>query len=431
MDLSAKRHQLRNATIYQIFPRNYSVAGNLNAITKDLSRLSDLGIDFIYLLPIHPIGEKDRKGKMGSPYSIKDYRAIAPDLGTIQDFDTLVREAHNLDIKIMMDVVFNHTSRDSVLLSEHPDWFYLKDGKPANRVGDWSDIADLDFSKPELRQYLIDTLIFWVKRGVDGFRCDVAPIIPLDFWIEARKKVAQEKADVVWLSESIEPEFIKWMREQGYEAHSDAEMYQAFDILYDYDVYGYARDFFQNKGSLNKYIEALAMQEYAFPEDYLKLHFTENHDVERIHALIPNLSTLRNFTAWSFFASGVGFLYAGQETLASKRPDLFEKDPIDLSIKDQKFYDFIKRLIEIKKLPVFNRKTRFDVRKDENSDVIIARIKDKENEYVGIFNLTGLEVGVSTDIKDEELTDIISGNSYPLRNGKIIIQEPIIAKIDD
>ncbi|MCH3976570.1 MAG: alpha-amylase family glycosyl hydrolase [Bacilli bacterium] len=431
MDLSAKRHQLRNATIYQIFPRNYSVAGNLNAITKDLPRLSDLGIDFIYLLPIHPIGEKDRKGKMGSPYSIKDYRAIAPDLGTIQDFDTLVREAHNLDIKIMMDVVFNHTSRDSVLLSEHPDWFYLKDGKPANRVGDWSDIADLDFSKPELRQYLIDTLIFWVKRGVDGFRCDVAPIIPLDFWIEARKKVAQEKADVVWLSESIEPEFIKWMREQGYEAHSDAEMYQAFDILYDYDVYGYARDFFQNKGSLNKYIEALAMQEYAFPEDYLKLHFTENHDVERIHALIPNLSTLRNFTAWSFFASGVGFLYAGQETLASKRPDLFEKDPIDLSIKDQKFYDFIKRLIEIKKLPVFNRKTRFDVRKDENSDVIIARIKDKENEYVGIFNLTGLEVGVSTDIKDEELTDIISGNSYPLRNGKIIIQEPIIAKIDD
>ncbi|MCH4235793.1 MAG: alpha-amylase family glycosyl hydrolase [Bacilli bacterium] len=431
MDLSAKRHQLRNATIYQIFPRNYSVAGNLNAITKDLSRLSDLGIDFIYLLPIHPIGEKDRKGKMGSPYSIKDYRAIAPDLGTIQDFDTLVREAHNLDIKILMDVVFNHTSRDSVLLSEHPDWFYLKDGKPANRVGDWSDIADLDFSKPELRQYLIDTLIFWVKRGVDGFRCDVAPIIPLDFWIEARKKVAQEKADVVWLSESIEPEFIKWMREQGYEAHSDAEMYQAFDILYDYDVYGYARDFFQNKGSLNKYIEALAMQEYAFPEDYLKLHFTENHDVERIHALIPNLSTLRNFTAWSFFASGVGFLYAGQETLASKRPDLFEKDPIDLSIKDQKFYDFIKRLIEIKKLPVFNRKTRFDVRKDENSDVIIARIKDKENEYVGIFNLTGLEVGVSTDIKDEELTDIISGNSYPLRNGKIIIQEPIIAKIDD
>jgi glycosidase len=431
MDLSAKRHQLRNATIYQIFPRNYSVAGNLNAITKDLPRLSDLGIDFIYLLPIHPIGEKDRKGKMGSPYSIKDYRAIAPDLGTIQDFDTLVREAHNLDIKIMMDVVFNHTSRDSVLLSEHPDWFYLKDGKPANRVGDWSDIADLDFSKPELRQYLIDTLIFWVKRGVDGFRCDVAPIIPLDFWIEARKKVAQEKADVVWLSESIEPEFIKWMREQGYEAHSDAEMYQAFDILYDYDVYGYARDFFQNKGSLNKYIEALAMQEYAFPEDYLKLHFTENHDVERIHALIPNLSTLRNFTAWSFFASGIGFLYAGQETLASKRPDLFEKDPIDLSIKDQKFYDFIKRLIEIKKLPVFNRKTRFDVRKDENSDVIIARIKDKENEYVGIFNLTGLEVGVSTDIKDEELTDIISGNSYPLRNGKIIIQEPIIAKIDD
>lgn len=173
------------------------------------------------------------------------------------------------------------------------------------------------------------------------------------------------------------------------------------------------------------------MQEYAFPEDYLKLHFTENHDVERIHALIPNLSTLRNFTAWSFFASGIGFLYAGQETLASKRPDLFEKDPIDLSIKDQKFYDFIKRLIEIKKLPVFNRKTRFDVRKDENSDVIIARIKDKENEYVGIFNLTGLEVGVSTDIKDEELTDIISGNSYPLRNGKIIIQEPIIAKIDD
>ena len=211
-------NQLRNSTIYQVFPRNYSKDGTLRALKNDLERIVDLGVDILYLLPVHPIGEVARKGTAGSPYAIKDYRAINADLGSLADFEDLVAKAHQKGLKIMMDIVFNHTSRDSILLKEHPDWFYIKNGQPGNRVGDWSDVADLNFEVAAVWDYLIETLIYWVHKGVDAFRCDVAPIIPLAFWKKAREEVAKVNSDVFWLSESIEPEFIKYLRAQGYEA---------------------------------------------------------------------------------------------------------------------------------------------------------------------------------------------------------------------
>ena len=226
---------LRNMTLYSIFVRNDG--GTFAAVGRDLPRLKALGVDAIWLMPIHPIGSEKRKGTLGSPYAISDYRAINPEFGTMDDFTHLCDSAHALGLKVLIDVVYHHTSPDSVLVKAHPEYFYRKpDGSFGNHVGDWTDIIDLDFNVKPLWDELIDTLCFWAQY-VDGFRCDVAALVPLDFWLEARRRVEAVRPGCIWLAESVEHGFIRYNRDQGLDALSDSELYRAFDICYDYDVY--------------------------------------------------------------------------------------------------------------------------------------------------------------------------------------------------
>ena len=174
------KSELQNKVIYQVYVRNYTKAGTFKALIKKLDYIKSLGIDIIYLLPIHEIGQKGKKGSLGCPYSIKDYYSIAQELGTLNDFKKLIKEVHNRDMKIMMDVVFNHTSRDSILIDQHPDWYWKnKDGELSNRVGDWTDVYDLNHDNLELEEYLSDNVKYWADLGVDAFRFDVASILPL------------------------------------------------------------------------------------------------------------------------------------------------------------------------------------------------------------------------------------------------------------
>ena len=156
-----KSQQLKQQTIYQVFVRNHTQEGTFQALLKDLPRIKKLGVQWLYLLPIHPIGQLARKGKVGSPYSIQDYYQIDPSLGTSDDLKTLIQEAHRLGIQMMMDIVFNHTARDASWVKQHPEYYYYKDGKLANRIGDWSDIADLDLTRQDVRKALIDVLVYW------------------------------------------------------------------------------------------------------------------------------------------------------------------------------------------------------------------------------------------------------------------------------
>ena len=216
---------LRQQVMYSVFVRNYSKAGNFEGVRRDLRRIKDLGVDIIWLMPIHPIGEKCRKGRMGSPYAIKDFRAVNPDFGTEEDLRRLVGDAHGLGMKVIIDVVYNHTSPDSVLAVSHPEWFYHKpDGSLGNRIGEWYDVVDLDYRKQELWDYQIDTLKKWAGI-VDG------------------------------LAESIHRSFLIDCRANGIPASSDAELYQAFDICYDYDIYQDFRAVFTGSGSLGKYLD--------------------------------------------------------------------------------------------------------------------------------------------------------------------------------
>ena len=325
---------LRNCVMYQIFVRNFSEEGAFDAVRERLGAIRALGTDIVWLMPIHPIGQLKRKGTLGSPYAISDYRAINPEFGAMEDFTALVDDIHAHGMKCIIDVVYNHTSPDSVLSKEHPEWFYHKaDGSFGNRVGDWSDIIDLDYANKELWDYQIETLKMWAEI-VDGFRCDVAPLIPLDFWLRAREEVEQVRPGCIWLSESVEYGFIRYIRGMGMTAHSDAEIYQAFDISYEYDVYRDFRDYLSGVDTLRRYAEAINRQECIYPANYVKMRFLENHDQPRARDIIPDLRALRNWTAFLFFQKGLTLIYAGQEVGAVHQPSLFDKDTVDFNAQD-------------------------------------------------------------------------------------------------
>ena len=292
---------LRNQVMYQVFVRNFSEEGTFAAVEDSLDAIKALGTDIIWFMPIHPIGTLNRKGTLGSPYAISDYRAVNPEFGTLEDFKRLVAAIHDKGMKCIIDVVYNHTSPDSVLSKSHPEWFYHRpDGSFGNRVGDWTDIIDLDYNQPDLWDYQIETLCQWAEI-VDGFRCDVAPLIPIAFWEKAREAVEQVRPGAIWLSESVEPEFILHMRSRGLTALSDSEIYRAFDLSYDYDCYGKFTGCLCGDSTLADYAEAINRQEYIYPDNYVKLRFLENHDQTRARFLIPDVRALRNWTAFNFF----------------------------------------------------------------------------------------------------------------------------------
>ncbi|WP_026666538.1 alpha-amylase family glycosyl hydrolase [Butyrivibrio sp. FC2001] len=417
---------LRNQMMYQIFVRNYSSEGTFAKVEEDLDRIKALGTDIVYLMPIHPVGAKNRKGSLGSPYAISDYRAVNSEFGTLEDFRSLVNSIHEKGMKCIIDVVYNHTSPDSVLAKEHPEWFYHKeDGSFGNRVGDWSDIIDLDYSNEDLWDYQIETLKYWAEI-VDGFRCDVAPMVPVAFWERARKEVTEVCPDCIWLAESIEYEFLTHLRGRGITAHSDGEIFGAFDISYDYDIYPYLSGYLCGKNPISKYVEGLNRQEVIYPDNYVKMHFLENHDQTRAHFLIPDEKELRNFTAFLFFQKGVSFIYAGQEFGASHLPSLFDKDTI--SLKPENGIDmsvFISDLSKIKKNEIFAEGI-FECASCEN-DTVVATFSKEEKKAVGVFALQGATSNVRVPLDDGMYKNLVDGREIEVfRGGVQCYGEPII-----
>ncbi|MCR4787955.1 MAG: alpha-amylase [Lachnospiraceae bacterium] len=401
-------HKLKNQMIYQIFVRNYSPEGTFSAVEKDLKRIKDLGTDIVYFLPIYPIGVKNRKGSLGSPYAISDYRAINPEYGRMDDFTHLVDAIHENGMKCMIDIVYNHTSPDSVLSKEHPEWFYHKeDGSFGNRVGDWTDIIDLDYSNSALWDYQIETLEFWADI-VDGFRCDVAPLVPIDFWERARKVINSKKPGFIWLAESVEPEFITHLRSRHLTALSDSELYRAFDICYDYDIYGKLTGYIEGRNDLSEYCDSVNRQEHIYPADYVKIRFIENHDQSRAAFLFPDPAALKNITAFSFFQKGAAFVYAGQEFGASHLPTLFDKDTVKMVPENgTDLTGLIRKLAGIKKNSIFSESI-YEVSSNKD-DVIVSVHSSDDKKAVGIFSLKGLVSNIRVPLPDgiykNELTE--------------------------
>lgn len=420
---------LRNQVIYSIYVRNYSPEGTFAAVERDLERIQKLGVDIIWFLPIYPIGEAKRKGTLGSPYAIRNYREVNPELGTLQDFTHLVDAIHNRGMKCMLDIVYNHTSPDSWLAEHHPEFFYrTPEGTMGNRVGDWGDVVDLDYSNEKLWDYQIETLKQWTEI-VDGFRCDVAPLVPLAFWLKAREEVAKVRPDCIWLSESVEPDFILDLRSRGMTNLSDSEIFQAFDICYDYDIYRLYLQYLKGEVSLSRYIEGINMQEYIYPANYVKLRCLENHDQDRAKQIIKSETALKNWTSFIYFQKGITLLYAGQENQNEKRPDLFEKDVIRLDQKHD-ISQLLEKLYQIKKLEILADSSYHLTAVDELGAVTGEhRGIHTEDRLIGVFSFEDKKGRVAVNLEDGVYQNLISGETVEVKDGNISLELcPVIIK---
>lgn len=325
----------RNAAIYQLNLRQFSAEGTLAAAQKELPRLKDLGVDIIWLMPIHPIGEKNRKGTLGSPYSVKDYRAVNPEFGDFDDLKAFVDAAHDLGLRVILDWVANHTAWDNPLVTEHPEW-YERDWKGEFRPTpwwDWSDIIDLDFSHADLRRYMADAMAFWVREaGVDGFRCDVAGYVPLDFWEETRREL-----------EAIKPVFMLAEFEER-DVHA-----RAFDATYAWSFSNAAQSVAQGRSDVGAFFGYYSGNESAWPRDAYRMTYVSNHDFNSWHGTDRELygDALPAVAALSVVGEGMPLIYNGQEAGNDKRLAFFEKDPIVW--RDDPMGDLYRRLFRLKK----------------------------------------------------------------------------------
>ncbi len=369
--------------IYQVFVRNHSSKGDFLSVEKDLPRIKSLGVEIVYLMPIFTIGEVNRKGTYGSPYAIKDYFEISRDLGTIDEFVSLIKKCHELEMKIILDMVFNHTSPDNALIETHKEFYYLKNGKPSNRVGEWTDIIDLNVERDDTQQYLLSVLKHYVDLGVDGFRFDVASLIPLSFFKIARKELGP---NVLFFAESVEPEFKEYLRSIDSYCEDDENLVPTFDLLYNYNYLSKVIDYLKygDKDILRQVFEIINRENKEHPE-ILRSNCLENHDVDRIANNCKSLSQLKNITAMFVLMRGYAFLYAGEEYAIKHKPELFEKDPVPWNERDCSFEGFIKYIIEIKK-SLGDIKNQV-IKEIGTSFVFELSFESNNKQYIGLFNL--------------------------------------------
>jgi glycosidase len=313
----------KNAVVYELNVRQYTPEGTLKAIIPELPKIRALGVDILWVMPVQPIGVKERKGTLGSYYSVRDYTAVNPEFGTLADFRSLVDAAHALGMKVILDWVANHSALDHPWVTEHPDW-YQKDRNGQisgyHYVGDdgseenWSDVAGLDYRSPALRRAMIDSMRFWVKEmGIDGFRCDVAMRVPEDFWFAARTELDHEKP-LFWLAEAETP----------------ALMQRAFDMGYAWDTANAFTDAARGKRPAASLGAQIMRPSQAFPQDAYRMLFTSNHDFNSWHGSDVELygPFVDALTALTFTLPGLPLIYSGQEAVNTRRLEFFEHDPI-------------------------------------------------------------------------------------------------------
>ena len=388
---------IRHAVIYEIYPRAFSAEGTFAGIERKLPELKSLGVTVLWIMPVHPVGIEKRKGKLGSPYSVRDYYAINPEFGTLKDFKHLVDRSHRMGFHLIMDLVANHTSWDSQLIHDHPEWF-TKDsaGNIVSPVPDWSDVADLNYSNSGLRQYMITMMKYWVEIiGIDGFRCDVADMVPLDFWEEARASLDSIKP-VLMLSESARPD------------HHE----RAFDLTYSWNLYGLLAKLISGSLSAQQLGELLHAEDTTYPIHSLLLRFSSNHDENawdnsdvvkfgergaKLAAVIVNT------------IPGVPLVYNGQEAGNTQKLPLFEKTTITWN-DTSKFRQMYVSLFKLRRLhPALsgeswqtiqtnNDSTVYAFERAAEKDTLIIVYNFSRFPFTGVLNFSNLKLFTKSEV---------------------------------
>jgi len=301
----------REGVIYEVWERAFSRAGDFDGITARLADLKELGVDILWLMPVNPIGQQGHKGTVGSPYAVRDYYGINPAYGTAADLKKLVARAHGLGMKVIVDVVYDHTAWDNALVTKRPELYHHDPQGHILSPEDWTDVAWLDYGRPELRQYATDALAYWIREfDLDGLRCDVAFMVPTDFWEAARRVLERVKPDLFMLAEAEEPSLVV----------------RAFDSFYGWQVYHAVDDAIAARRPATAVREAWAKEKARMPKGALAMRISDDHDEMRAVARLGWQGALAA-QALTFALDGMPLVYNGMEicdTGESAAPALFE-----------------------------------------------------------------------------------------------------------
>jgi len=395
----------KDVTLYEVNVRQFTEEGTFKAFENHLPRLKKLGVDVIWFMPIHPIGVVNRKGELGSYYSVKDYMDVNPEFGTLDELKSLVSKAHDMGLYIILDWVPNHTSWDNPLVTEHPEW-YDKD-KDGNFVSpyDWTDVIQLDWSKKGLQDYMLEALSFWVKIGVDGFRVDHPHKTPKEFWERVRVELDKIRP-VLMLAENEDQTYF---------------LEKGFDMNYAWELHHLMNKVAQRKDSVRSIDKYFKKEQKIYPKNVYRLRFLSNHDENSWAGTIEERmgEAHKVFAVFMFTMPGVPLLYNGQEACLDKRLKFFERDPIEW--KECELTGFYKSLVELKKEnkalwngdfggPMEKIKTSRDRR-------VFAFFREKEDNRVVVFlNLSKKSTKVKPDLENlsGEYTEFFKGDLVSL-----------------
>lgn len=410
----------RNSVIYEVNLRQYTPEGTLAAFEPHLPRLRNMGVDILWLMPVHPIGIENRKEGLGSYYSVKDYKGVNPELGTLDDLKRVVNRAHDLGMKVILDWVANHTAWDNPWVVEHPQW-YLKNSQGnieayvfdnGTTIDHWTDVVGLDYTQPAVHRAMTDAMLFWVKEAnVDGFRCDVAGLVPASFWNHARRELQAVKP-IFMLAENEDQHFL---------------LDSAFNANYAWSL----KDLFN--GLTNGKSTATAFERWLLKTDSLHatgsmpMLFTTNHDENSWHGSEYERlgDAVKAATLLTFTAPGLPLIYSGQEAGLSKRLRFFEKDTIHWD--NLAMADFFKQLTRLKKEnpalanAAFGGKTTLVA--TSHPEAILAFTRQKgTNTVVSIINLSNkaVQFKLQHPLKGE-FEEYFSGQTCRLGNDAITL----------
>ncbi|MES2893944.1 MAG: alpha-amylase family glycosyl hydrolase [Bacteroidota bacterium] len=377
-----KADWINNTDVYEVNLRQYSQEGTFNAFLKELPRLKDMGVSTLWFMPITPIAQKNKKGSLGSQYACSDYTAINPEFGTLDDFKSFVKQAHEMGFKVIIDWVANHTGWDHVWTKTHPEYFEkdsaTKDFKIASGM---DDIIELDYKNPELRKAMIDAMRYWVLEcDIDGYRCDLAFWVELDFWMEARAALEKTKT-LFWLAENDPLE------------HPD--YYKAFDACYTWTWMHKTADFYKS-GQDKKMLDTV-LHRYDHLEggpQGIKLWFSTNHDENSWNGTEYEKygDAAQALAVHSCTWDGIPLIYSGQELPNKKRLEFFEKDVIAWTGTNQ-LHDFYKTLLTLRKTNPALRTgdsavANYVLKSDADKQVLAYLRKNGDREVLVLLNLS-------------------------------------------
>lgn len=403
----------KNANMYEVNIRQYTEEGTFKAFQEHLPRLKEMGVDILWLMPIHPIGEEKRKGELGSYYSIKDYTAVNPNFGTMEEFKELVEATHEHDMKLFLDWVPNHTAWDHPWTEEHPE-YYMKDSTGAiTYEADWTDIAQLNYENKELWGKMIEKMKFWINEtNIDGYRVDHAGHdIPLDFWKRAIPEVNESKEDFFWLAEWNTPDMHPW-----------------FDATYTWEYFHMTTNIAKGETPVDAITKYMAKQDTVFPDHAYRLYFTSNHDENSWNGTDEELfgDNFENFAVMAATIDGMPLIYSGQETALDKRLEFFEKDPIEWEGKE--YEDFYRTLFELKDRneALWNGQYGGDfvaVSTESAGQAYAYKRVKGEDEVLVILNFSDSEQAISfPDIASEtDYTDVFSDETVSIDSEEVTL----------